>query len=141
MAREERAGGGSSIRVGSGRKKGKITQQCLIFYNQIKVKWTKLRRKGREPGMQGRGNGPVPPNITPRPPNPEQPYFSFESVAPIIFSAEQILVYKYYQGQTCSLYCLKIIISMRLTFNLQIGQGIIIIMIPLKKDWTKRKAL
>ena len=48
------------------------------------------------------------------------------------------MVYKYYQGQRCSLYCLKIIISMRLSFNLQIGHGIII-RIPLKKNWTKRK--
>ena len=30
--------------------------------------------------------------------------------------------------------------SMRLSFNLQIGHGIII-RIPLKQDWTKRKAL
>lgn len=39
--------------------------------------------------MQGRGNGPVPPEIVPARPTPNNPYFSFKSVAPIICSAEQ----------------------------------------------------
>ena len=89
--------------------------------------------------MQGRGNGPVPPKINPARPTPNNLIFHLNQLRQLFVRGSKVLVYKYYQGQTCSLYCLKIILSMRLTFNLQIGYGIIIT-IPLKKNWTKRKA-
>ena len=90
--------------------------------------------------MQGRGNRPVPSKFAPARPTPNNLIFHLNQLRQLFVRPSRVLVYKYYQGQRCSLYCLKIIISMRLSFNLQIGHGIII-MIPLKKDWTKRKAL
>ena len=86
--------------------------------------------------MQGRGNGPVPPKIAPARPIPNNLIFHLNQLHQLFVGPSRVLVY----GQTCSLYCLKISISMQLSFNLQIGHGIVI-MIPLKKNWTKRKAL
>ena len=47
------------------------------------------KKKGAGAGNARWGKRSRSPKNRPRPPNPEQPYFSFKSVAPIICSAEQ----------------------------------------------------
>ena len=69
--------------------------------------------------MQGRGNGPVPPKIAPARSTPNNLIFHLNQLHQLFVRPSRVLVYR----QTCSLYCLKIIISMRLSFNLQIGHS------------------